>query len=394
MFMNKVIHEAMQKYLDTRHFSGAGILVRQKGEIVHKEYIGLADIKKGIPVHENTIYRLASNTKPIAGAAALMLEEQGVLKIDDPVSKYLPEFADMKVAKSWIPFTAKPTQEQLECFSKMEYEPLSRPITIEDLLRHRSGLGHGFVSASFGVLRGKPGFTLGDQVKAIASGPVDFQPGTDNGYSGHAAFDLLGAIMEKATGKPLDRLLQEMLFDPLEMKDTAFSLNDEQKTRLIRLYKRENEELVDFAPDGSFYAPYDFSFPAASAGLYSTLESYDHFVEMLLRGGIYKGKRFLKPETIRRMGSVCPADPAKNLAPNPWGLSVRVFEPLSVSGRYLAEGTFGWSGAHSTRFYVDPVNNVSMVLMVNRGDVDGGGSYISAGMEEAVFEGLKLKEKL
>ena len=205
------------------------------------------------------------------------------------------------------------------------------------------------------------------------------------------AFDVLGRVIELATGRPLYDFLNERIFAPLGMADTRFVSDEALRARLPRLYERPQNELIDTQEGKEATNPFEFAFPCGSAGLYSTLEDYDRFVQLLASGGVYGEKRLLNAETIAAMSTACPDDPPMDFPGSAWGLGMSIFQPYSISKRYLAKGTFGWSGAFGTHFYIDPVNDVSMVLMVNRADIGGAGSYVSFGVEEMIFKGLGLK---
>lgn len=387
--MISTIHEKLQHYVDNSDIAGASLIVRKSGNIVHEEYIGYADIASKIPVTDSTVFRLASMTKPVIAVAIMNMVDKGLLSITDPIAKYIPGFAEMKVAKEFLPMTLDPDTAELKAKSDaMEYEPLARPITIEDLLRHRSGLGHGFLSAKHGINANIPGIDLARRMENIIACPMDFQPGTNTGYSPITAFDILGRILEVITGKKLEDVLDELIFAPLGMTETTFRLTDELIHRVPRLYARPGDTLVDTAPAGKFVNHLSFSYPCGSAGLYSTLHDYDRFTHMLANGGELDGKRILSAETVKQMASRCATDPAQFT----WGLGMNVFSCFKTSGRYLSEGTFGWSGAFGTHFYIDPVNDVCMTLMVNRADIGGAGSYVSFGVEEAIFKGLELHD--
>ena len=386
--MIQELHDKLAEYIAGQHIAGASLRVRKCGSVVHDECIGHADIANGIPVDDRTVFRLASMTKPVIGVAIMMMAERGKLAISDPIAKYIPEFTEMKVAVRQIAPDEKDVRAAVEA---MEYEPLRRAITIEDLLRHRSGLGHGPVSMLQGVLDTFPGMTLAQRVEKIASCPMDFQPGDSAGYSAVTAFDILGRILEIVSGKELEPLLRELLFDPLGMKDTTFIADERNIARIPRLYERRDEMLYDTSAPGVFANSLGFGFPCGSAGLYSTMEDYDRFVLMLAQRGKYGEIQLMKPETIDAMALPSPDDPATRCAVPTWGLSMCIFDSYENSGRYLSKGTFGWSGAYGTHFYIDPVCGVSMVLMVNRADIGGAGSYVSWGMEQEIYNTLCKK---
>lgn len=385
--MINTVHEKLQAYIDNQDIAGASIIVRKGGEVIHEEYLGHADIAAGVPVSPDTIFRLASMTKPVIAVAIMAMADRGLLSITDPIAKYIPGFADMKVARELLTPDMDP-----ELLSKkadlMEYESLARPITIEDLLRHRSGLGHGYLSARHGVGNRVPCIDLAQRVENIIACPMDFQPGAGTGYSAVTAFDVLGRILEIISGNDLESLLDEIIFVPLGMRETAFRLTDAMIPRVPRLYARPNDALIDTAPAGKFVNHLSFSYPSGSGGLYSTLRDYDRFTHMLANGGELDGKRILNADTVSAMAARCPSDPPHFT----WGLGMNVFSCYSRSGRYLSEGTFGWSGAFGTHFYIDPTNDLCMTLMVNRADINGASSYVSHGVEEAIFKGLSLRD--
>lgn len=370
--MDTIIRDRLNAYVENGDIAGGSILVRKKGEIAALEYAGFADIARSIPIKEDSVFRLASMTKPVAAAAVMLLCQEGKIDISDPVYKYLPEFQNLCVGKK-------------EENGRIAPVPLERPVTIEDLLRHRSGMGHGEISASFGVNEVQPGMTLKERVEAIARCPLDFQPDAASGYSARTAFDVLGRVVEIISGMPFEDFVKEKFFDPLSMTDTSFFPNEDQKKRLVRIYTRAGGTLADFYAPGEINSPFLFSYPSGSAGLFGTLSDYDRFVQMLAG----RSMKILSEETLRKTAVADQGHMSENGA---WGLGMHVFNRKSVSGRALSQNTFGWSGAFGTHFYIDPVNDVEMILMLNRMDIGGSGSYVSFGMEEAVFEQLELRE--
>lgn len=370
--MKGIICDRLNAYVRNGDIAGGSILVRKNGEIVCTEYAGYGDMEKKIPVTADSMFRLASMSKPVAAAAVMLLSQEGKLDITDPIYKYLPEYRNLCVGVK-------------EENGRIAPVPLDRPAMIEDLLRHRSGMGQGEISASFGVNEVHPGMTLKERAEAIARCPLDFQPDAEAGYSARTAFDVLGRIAEVISGQPFEDFLKEKFFDPLAMTDTTFFLNKAQKKRLVRLYDRSGGTLTDSYAPGEINSPFMFSYPSGSAGLFGTLSDYDRFVQMLAGRGV----RILSDETLRKMAV---ADQGHMSQTGAWGLGMHVFNRKSVSGRSLSQGTFGWSGAFGTHFYVDTVNDVTMTLMANRMDIGGSGSYVSFGMEEAVFEEMELKE--
>lgn len=371
--MSCAIREKLNSYVQNGDIAGGSILVRKNGETVKKEFAGFSDMEKGIPVCEDSVFRLASMSKPVAAAGILLLKQENKLSISDPLSNYLPEFSDLSVGV-------------LKEDGSVSLAPLNRPVTIEDLLRHRSGMGQGNVSVSYGVNKVVPGISLKERAYQLSRAPLDFQPGAETGYSARCAFDVLGRVIEVVSGMELSAFLKEKFFDPLCMPDTAFVPNEDMKMRLVRLYDRSKGTLKDFYAPAVIDSPFLFSYPSGSAGLFGTLSDYDNFVQMLAG----RGKRILSDETLAQMTV---PDPTLASQKGAWGLGVQVFNKKSVSSRALAQGTFGWSGAFGTHFYIDPVNDITVTIMVNRLDIGGSGSYVSFGLEEAVFEEMHLLEE-
>lgn len=371
--MGLTIRDRLNSYVQNGDIAGGSILVRKSGEIVKKEFAGFSDMEKGICVSENSIFRLASMTKPVIAAGILLLAQENKLSVSDLLTDYLPEFSELSVGV-------------LKDDGSVSLSPLSRPLTLEDLLRHRSGIGHGGVSVSFGVNAVAPGTTLKERAYTLSRAPLDFQPGAEAGYSARCAFDVLGRVIEIVSGMALDAFLKEKFFDPLHMPDTAFIPNEDQKKRLVRLYDKSKGALKDFYAPDVIDSPFLFSYPCGSAGLFGTLADYDNFVQMLSG----RGKRILSDDSLSSMTIPDQTLTTKNGA---WGLGVQVFNKKSVSSRSLAQGSFGWSGAFGTHFYIDPVNDITVTIMVNRLDIGGSGSYVSFGLEEAVFEEMHLNEE-
>lgn len=385
------LHNSLSGFISDGHIAGASVIVRKGGCEAHRECLGYADIAGGVPVTEGTVFRMASMTKPVVAVGIMILYERGLIDIKDGIDKYIGEFRrDMKVAVRRVDANAADAQAQVEA---MEFEPMKRMVTIEDLLRHRSGMGHGPVSMAAGVNDHRPGMTLGERMAVIAECPLDFQPGEGTGYSALTGFDILGRVIEAVSGMELGDFLEKEIFAPLGMKDTGFTADEAMRARVPRMYARPENALIDQGKPGEFVNPFDFSYPCGSAGLYSTLDSYDRFVRMLAGGGTFEGSQLLKSETVAQMALPCPDDPPMDSPGTAWGLGMCVFRPHSVSGRYLANGVFGWSGAFGTHFFIDPVNDVSMVLMVNRLDIGGAGSYVSWAAEQMIFEGLNLRDE-
>jgi CubicO group peptidase (beta-lactamase class C family) len=301
-------------------------------------------------------------TKPVIGIAVMMMMEEGKLRITDPVSKYIPSFKDLRVA------VEEPRQGAQNGSNPPRYYtiPAAREITIRDLLTHVSGLGSGpMSSASIAVaeIARKPTDSLSDYVPRLGRSVLEFQPGTRWTYSPGAGFDTLGHIVEITSGQPLDSFLRQRVFEPLGMKDVSFFPSTALEPRLVTAYLLEpgGRARQDSNPNRMQSKVY-FS---GGGGLVSTAEDYAKFAQMLLNGGELNGKRLLSPRTVAYMSSVHAADTLPGRIPGEgYGLSVRVVNNAAASGARVSDGSFGWSGAFGTHFWVDPKESLIAIMMI------------------------------
>ena len=282
------IHEAIQRHIDAGEISGAVTLVARRGRIVHFEAHGLMDIEAKRPMEKDAIFRLASMTKPITGVAVMMMLEEGKLRLNDPVSKFIPEFKKSKVAVA---------VGNSKDFYLM---PADRELTIRDMLTHTNGLMTGGVGSKSGPPRFAEGDTLANYIPRLGATPLDFQPGTQWAYSGYAAPDTLSRIVEIVSGQPYDEFLRTRIFEPLGMKDTFFYPPDDRRPRMVTLYRKSPNGLVKADNQDGFSVKTYFS---GGGGLMSTAEDYVQFAQMLLNGGELNGKRLLSPRTVDLMAS-------------------------------------------------------------------------------------------
>src|SRR6188474_2569535 len=238
----KRIGEAVDRHLAAGNVAGAVTLVARRGKIAHFEAQGVMDVDTKKPMAKDNLFRLASMSKPITGVAIMMLVEEGKVRLNDPVSRFIPEFKGLDkvaVAKPGAPPPAQGAE------APYDLVPASRAITIGDLLKHGSGLVSGGVGASAAnrIAPRTPTDTLATYIPKLAAVPLDFQPGTLWRYSGQAGFDVLSRVVEVVSGQPFDQFLKQRLFDPLGMKDTGFSARPDNQARLVTLYQR--------GPDGT-----------------------------------------------------------------------------------------------------------------------------------------------
>ena len=351
------IHSMVAKHMDLGDITGAVMLVARNRRIAYVDVQGVMDLDSKKPVTRDTVFRIASMTKPVIGTAIMMMLEEGKLRLDDPVSRFIPEFKNMKVA---MESGAGGALAKPPVFSTVA---AVREITIKDLLTHTSGLASGPMGQSVAAQNPrKPTDTLADYVPHLALSPLEFQPGTRWLYSPGAAFDTLGRIVEVASSMPLDRFLAQRVFGPLEMKDTSFYPTDAQMPRLITAYTKNEKGLAKNPVQITMSSKVYFS---GGGGLVSTVDDYARFAQMLANGGELAGQRLLSPRTVTLMGSAhVPATLPGRRAGEGYGLSVRVVQDALGGNHRVSDGTFGWSGAYGTHFWVDPKEDLVAVMMI------------------------------
>jgi CubicO group peptidase (beta-lactamase class C family) len=354
------IHESVQRHIDSGEISGAVTLVARRGRIVHFEAHGLMDLESQRPLAKDAIFRLASMTKPITSVAVLMLVEEGKIRLNDPVSRFLPEFKGSKVS------VLKGNPEAGAGLPDYYLIPADREITIQDLLTHTSGLVSWRMLGTKLAPARTPQDTLATYVPRLAAVPLDFQPGTRWEYSGGAGPDVLGRIVEIVSGLPYDRFLRTRIFEPLGMNDTFFYPPDDRRGRLPTLYQKGAKGLEKSPNQDGFSSPTYFS---AGGGLLSTAEDYAQFAQMLLNGGILNGKRLLGLRTIELMASNHVGDlfngklgrPAHGMG---FGFLVGVVRDHVAAGLAVSDGSFGWDGAFGTQTWIDPKEQMVEIIML------------------------------
>jgi len=381
------IDKQMNAYVTNHEIAGASLLIRNEKGVLYQNKWGYANLEQAVPIDYDTIFRLASLTKPIIAVAVLVLVEQGKIQLEDEIGKFIPELNELMVCKTAFSLESLNDLSRVN-LTNIKLEPAIRNVTIRDLLTHSSGLGMGVAGHLLAMKLSEPGDTLESRFRKFNAYPADFEPGEGTGYSGIVGFDALARAIEVASGISLERFLRQYLFEPLEMEDTAFHLSEAQKKRLVVLYKSENGEIFE-APASEGIDAMVISGPrycSGAGGLYSTLNDYDRFAQMLLNEGEYKGVRILNAETvskIHREGAYKKLAFAPGLA---WGLGMMVRQDPVLAHSSLTAGSYGWSGAFGTHFFIDPVHKIQAVLMVNRSNIGGAGSYVSKRVEDLVAE--------
>ena len=327
------ITAAMQGVVTNQELAGAVTLVASPDKIVHLSAVGFADIAAKRPMKTDSIFWIASMTKPVTAAAILMLQDEGRLSVDDPVGKYLPELADLKTADGKV-----------------------APVTLRQLLSHTSGMAE----APKNSVK-----TLAELIPLYARQPLKFPPGSMWVYC-QSGINSLGRIVEVVSGLPFQTFLQTRLFDPLDMKDTTFFPSAEQRARLAKPYQQVEDKLVEQG-FGDFNPENHDRYPAPNGGLFSTATDYSRFLRMLLNMGTLDGRTYLKAETVRLMTTNHSGDFKAGWNPgHGWGFGVAILrEPQGVTAT-LSPGTFGHVGAYGTHGWVDPVTRHVHVLMIQR----------------------------
>jgi CubicO group peptidase (beta-lactamase class C family) len=356
---------ALKGLVDQGVLSGMVTLVWRKGEVVQADAIGQRDIEGGLPMERDTLFRIASMTKPVTSIAALMLIEEGKLSLSDPITKWMPEFKDMRVLKD-------------AAGSLDDTVPANRDITVEDLFTHRSGLAYGFTSMgpiahAHEAKLGSPLINLktpDEWLKALSELPLSYQPGERFHYS-HAT-EVLGFLVARVEGKPLSQVLKERIFAPLGMNDTSFWLEPAKHGRLAKLYEVKAEGgLKDVSIP---HTPEPFPFEAGGGGLISSADDYLKFARMILGRGEVDGVRLVKPETIDLMWANRLTDEQRTHAflgmpfwlSQGFGLGVSTImdaEKHQWMGAG-AEGAFGWPGAFGTWWQADPKNDMILIYLI------------------------------
>ncbi len=363
------INDLVDSYIDSGQISGAVTLVARRGRIAHLEAQGVMDDASGRAMEADTIFRIASMSKPVAGVAIMMLVEEGRVRLNDPVSRFLPSFEDTEVA------VAQPAGRGRGLFGgaapgggrgappAFYTVPAEREVTVADLLTHTSGVMSGAMSGSVGGQYSAGRHDVGlAWVDELGSAPLEFQPGSRWAYSALAGFDVLSRIVEVASGQSFDRFLESRIFEPLGIRDMTFWPTDAQRERLVSSYNYADGALALRNNPDSMSGERYFS---GAGGLMTTAEDYARFGMMLAADGAGPQRALLGSRTMEVLRSVWIPDTLPGRpAGEGYGLGVRVLDDPIAAGSLLSPGTFGWSGAYGTHFFVDPVEDLVGVMMI------------------------------
>jgi CubicO group peptidase (beta-lactamase class C family) len=381
----KRVTELMQRLIDARTFSGAVTLVARNGRIAHFDAQGLMDVESKRPMQKDAIFRIMSMTKPIVGVSIMMLVEEGRLRLTDPVGRFIPDLQNLKVS---VPNTdgviAAAPSGAVSAPLPGRIVDAARPVTVRDLLTHTSGLmSNGASAAMAAQVPISAGESLATVIPRLKNVPLDFQPGTRWAYSPQYGFDVLARVVEVASGMPFDRFAKQRIFDPLAMKDTFF-YPATGNARIAALYISADGQLRK-QPDGAWVNGAYFS---GGGGLFSTAEDYLQFALMLMNGGQHDAKRLLSTRSVELMTSVFAADTLPGrLAGEGYGLSVRVVTDPAARNTFLSKGSFGWSGAYNTHFFVDPKEKIVGIYMTQAAFLESRGQ-VRDDFETAVMQAI------
>ena len=345
----------MRSFVAQGRTAGIVTLLGYRGQVVHADAAGYQNLELKTPMRLDSLFQIASMTKPITAVAVMMAEEDGLLTVLDPVEKYLPEFKDLKVKDGNTLVKS------------------ARPITIRDVLTHTSGMGGDYPNAvgDFLTFYRKRDKTLAEAVKLFAQQPLEVQPGTKWIYS-NTGIAVAGRIVEVVTGKSFDQFLAERLFTPLDMKDTHFFLPANKNPRVAQIYQLTDEGLkksvIEPTRENAVYS-------APEAGLYSSAADLFRFLQMLLNGGGFKGKTILSRHSVELLTANHTGELKAGWSPGlGMGLGFQVVRNVEGMFRLQSIGTFTHGGAWQTYYFVDPKKELIGVLLMQR---QGGGGDMS-----------------
>ncbi|HEY7775304.1 MAG TPA: serine hydrolase domain-containing protein [Kineobactrum sp.] len=357
-----------RNYIDAGKIPGSVTLVARHGQACWLDVAGQSDLERGTPMAADTIFRIYSMSKPVTSVALMTLYERGLFSLEDPVHRFIPSWRNLGVRKAGA-------------FPLFETVPCARPMTIRDLLRHTSGLTYDFLRETnidyayrkLQVANPQPGYTLKHMIDQLAELPLEFSPGECWNYS--VATDVLGYLIEVISGQSLPDYLNEAIFEPLGMVDTAFNIDPDKVDRLASCYERNAAKQLVCNDDGQGSMFRDREFYSGGGGLLSTVSDYYRFCQMLLQGGTLDGQRIIGSRTLEYM--------TQNHLPGNVDLSAIAMGSFSetdyegvgfglgfatkvdpiANGNLASHGTFFWGGLASTLFWVDPAEELVVIFM-------------------------------
>lgn len=362
------LQTSLQKFVDTGELAGVVTFVGSKQGVIDVQVLGMADLERQIPMKRDTLFRIASMTKPITALAIMQLVEEGKLSVEDPVEKYLPEFTGQMLVASRDKDT-------------VTLKKPARPIAIKDLLTHTSGLP-GYPPGMADIYQ-KRNRTLNDTTIAISQAPLMFEPGTKWSYC-NPGIDTLGRIIEVVSGMPYETFLAKRIFEPLEMSDTTPYPTAEQLKRLAVTYGRKDGKLVA-TPGGVLDYANGAKHPVPAGGLFSTGDDLAKLYQCLLNKGTLNGRKIIGEQTLADMTSIHTGDmKAGFIDGSTWGYGFGIVREPKGATENLSSGSYGHGGAYGTQGWIDPTKGIYTILLIQRTGLSGGdGSAMRKALHDA-----------
>lgn len=378
-----------QRYVEPGKIPGCLTLVARRGQVCYLDVTGHRDLQRDAPLTEDTVFRIYSMTKPITSVAIMTLFERGLIGLDDPVHRFIPAWRDLQVRTAGA-------------FPLFQGRPCARPMTVRDLLTHTSGLTYDWlretnIDYAYRKLQvgvPNPGYTLEQMVEQLAGLPLEFDPGERWAYS--VATDVLGYLVQVISGRPFPDYLREVIFEPLGMVDTGFTVSEAQLPRFASCYTRNPDKTLALQDDGLDSAYRERSFFSGGGGLVSTAADYLRFCQMLLNGGALDRARILGPRTLALMtrnhlpgGADLREYGVGSFAESGYdgvgfGLGFARLQDPVLAGTSASEGSYYWGGLASTLFWVDPAEELAVVFMTQ---LIPSGTFNFRGQLEAIVYG-------
>jgi CubicO group peptidase (beta-lactamase class C family) len=341
---------AMQPFIENGEVPGLIAVVGNKDGIIAQSVLGSANVELKQPMKADSLFRIASMTKPIVAIGIMILQDEGKLSVDDDVEKHLPEFQGLQLA------------EQKD--GKTELRAPSRPIKIRDLLTHTSGLPGGYPGELKNLYFDRA-HTLAEATAVAAKQPLQFEPGTKWAYC-NSGIDALGRIIEVKSGKSFEEFLSDRIFKPLKMVDTTPFPNDDQLKRLAGLYDRKENRLI-FASYVLLGPVKGAKHPIPAGGLYSTAADLARLYQMMLHGGELEGQRILSADAVKQMTSLQTGDIKTGFTDGMgWGFGWQVVRQPTGVHAMMSKGTYGHGGAFGTQGWIDPEKKIFVILLIQR----------------------------
>jgi CubicO group peptidase (beta-lactamase class C family) len=356
------IDKMIQQGIDSGWIAGAAGFIARDGQIIYNKSFGFSDIEKKTVLKNDDIFRIASQTKAITSIAAMMLFEEGKFLLDDPISKYIPEFANPQVIDKFNPADTTFTTVKAK-----------REVTVRDLLTHTSGIDYaGIGSATMNAIYAKAGIptgfvseklVLGEKIRALGKLPLVHNPGERFTYGLNS--DVLGYLVEVWSGETLDNYFRKHIFEPLGMNDTYFYIPEEKKERLVKVTLENGNKSLSVVADGFVNYPLaDGTYYSGGAGLSSTTLDYAKFLQMLLNNGTYNGNQLLARRTVELITSNQIGE--LNVGRDKFGLGFEITTSEGQTRLGISEGSFSWGGYFSTNYWADPKEKLVCLLFIQQ----------------------------